>query len=64
MIWRRIKKVKKEDEEKFSQMMEEQKPSGKDIFAMILSAFFVIVLPCALVLVGLSLLVLLLFGVL
>ena len=64
MIWRRIKKVKKEDEEKFSQMMEEQKPSGKDIFAMILSALFVIVLPCALVLVGLSLLVLLLFGVL
>ena len=56
MIWRRIKK--------FSQMMEEQKPSGKDIFAMILSALFVIVLPCALVLVGLSLLVLLLFGVL
>ena len=54
MIWRRLKKSTREQEEEFSERLSEEK----------LSAFLVIVLPCIAILVGLSLLVMFLFGVL
>ena len=64
MIWRRLKKATKQDQQEFNQRLQEADLSWKDKFAMIVSAFFVIVLPCLLVLVALSLFVLWLFGVL
>lgn len=64
MIWRRLKKSTREQEEEFGERLSEEKLSVKDKFAMVLSAFLVIVLPCIAILVGLSLLVMFLFGVL
>ena len=64
MIWRRLKKSTREQEEEFSERLSEEKLSAKDKFAMVLLAFLVIVLPCIAILVGLSLLVMFLFGVL
>ena len=53
MIFRRLKKSTAEQEEEFGRMMEEEKVSWKDKLAMILSAYFVIVLPCLLILLAL-----------
>ncbi len=68
MIWRRLKKATREQEEEFAERMNDEtvsrKERAKDHFAMILSAFVVIVLPCLLVLVGFALLILFLFGAL
>lgn len=68
MIWRRLKKATREQEEEFSERMSDEtvsrKERARDHFAMIASAFLVIVLPCLLVLVGFALLILLLFGAL
>lgn len=63
MIWKRIhenlSKQKKTEEPE-----EKEEVSHKDLLAMILSAYATILLPCLLVLVGLCLLVMWLFGVL
>lgn len=68
MIWRRLKKATREQEEEFAERMSDEtmsrKERTKDHFAMIMSAFLVIVLPCLLVLVGFALLILFLFGAL
>ena len=64
MIWRRLKKNTDEENKEFSERMEELKASPKDIFAMLLSAFLVIVLPCLLILLAFGFLAMLLFGVL
>ncbi|MDD5865997.1 MAG: hypothetical protein PUD07_05940 [bacterium] len=61
---KKLKKATKEDEEKLRAAFEENDVGAKDHFAMLFSAFFVIILPCLLVLIGLSLLGLLLCGVL
>ncbi len=52
MIWRRLRKATKEEEIQFGKMMEEEKVGCKDQFAMLFSAFFVLFLPAAGVLVG------------
>lgn len=61
---RLLKKNTKEQDEAFNNMMQEEKVSLKDKLAMVIAAFGVIVLPCLLVLVGICVFVLLLFGML
>ena len=46
MIFKRLKKSTKEDEEQFRLMMEEEQVGWKDKFAMLIAAFFTIMLPC------------------
>ena len=46
MIFKRLKKSTKEDEEQFSMMFEEEKVGWKDKLAMLIAAFFTIMLPC------------------
>ncbi len=62
MIWKRLKKASAEDEENFGRMMEEEKVGCKGAFAMVLSAFFIIILPCIAVLLGFSSLMFWLLG--
>ncbi len=59
---KKIKKSTPEDEEKFRRAMEENDVGFKDKFAMAISAFLVIILPALLVLLALSGLAMLLFG--
>ena len=62
MIWRRLKKVSKEEEDEYRKQVSEMNLSFKDKFAMAFSAILVIVIPSLLVLGALALLVLWLFG--
>ena len=64
MIFKRLKKSTPEEEEQFGKMLEEQKVGWKDRLAMMLSAYVVIVIPCLLVLIGMSVLMLWVFGLL
>ena len=64
MIFKRLKKSTKEDEEQFSQMLEEEKVGWKDKFAMLIAAFFTIMLPCVAVLLGFAGLVMWIIGLL
>ena len=57
MIFKRLKKSTKEDEEKFSLMMEEEQVGWKDKLAMLIAAFFTIMLPCVAVLLGFAALI-------
>ena len=50
MIFKRLKKSTKEEEEQFGLMMEEEKVGCADKFAMLVAAFFTIMLPCIAVL--------------
>lgn len=59
---REIKRSTKEQEEEFSKRMKEANVGFKDVFAMIVAAFFTIVLPCLLILCGLAALALWAFG--
>lgn len=62
MIFKRLKKSTPEQEQEFRDMLSEQQVTSKDRFAMSLSAFLVIVLPCFLLLALFGFLMLLLFG--
>ncbi len=62
MIFKRLKKSTDEEEEKFSRMLHEEKVGCADSFAMIVSAFFVLILPCLGVLLALAGLILWLLG--
>ena len=64
MIFKRLRKSTPEEEEQFGRMMEEQNVGWKDRFAMMISAYVVIVIPCLLVLIGMCVLMLWLFGLL
>ena len=64
MIWHRLRRSTPEDERELDRRMDEIKTSPKDVLAMMASAFVVIVLPCLAILVGLSLAVMFLFGLL
>lgn len=61
---KRLKKSTPEEDRQFRQMMQENEIGFKDGMAMIASAFLVLVLPCLLILCGIALLGLWLFGVL
>ena len=52
MIFKRLKKSTKEEEEQFSMMLEEEKVGWKDKLAMLIAAFFTIMLPCIAVLLA------------
>ena len=62
MIFKRLKKSTKEEEAQFSQMFEEEKVGWKDKFAMLIAAFFTIMLPCVAVLLGFAALILWIIG--
>ena len=62
MIFKRLKKSTKEEEAQFSQMFEEEKVGWKDKFAMLIAAFFTIMLPCVAVLLGFAALILWIVG--
>lgn len=64
MIWKRIKKSSGEQEEKFKEMMAEEKVSFKEKLAMVLSGYLVILLPCLLILALFGFLMLWIFGAL
>lgn len=62
MIWKRLKKVTPEQEKEFSERMGGVPFQDKVI--MVVTAFFVIVIPCLLVVGGMSLLVMWILGML
>ena len=64
MIFKRLKKSTKEQEEQFGRMMEEEKVGCADKFAMLVAAFFTIMPPCIAVLVAFAALMLWLVGAL
>jgi hypothetical protein len=64
MIFNRLKKSTKEQEEQFGRMLEEEKVGCADKFAMLVAAFFTIMLPCIAVLVAFAALMLWLVGAL
>ena len=60
--WKRLKKSTPEQEAQFKDMLEAEKVTWKDRFAMAVAAFITILLPCTLILVALALLALWLVG--
>lgn len=67
MIWRRLKEMKKpspEEDEAFRKGMEGMKVDWKERLLMTLTAYVVIVLPCLLLLIGLSAFMLWIMGLL
>ena len=62
MIFKRLKKSTKEEEAQFSQMLEEEQVGWKDKLAMLIAAFFTIMLPCVAVLLGFAALILWIVG--
>lgn len=62
MIWKRLKKSTPEEEKEFEERMSDEKLTFKDRLAMIISAILIIVLPCLVILLALSFLILWIFG--
>ena len=62
MICKRLKKSTKEEEEQFSMMLEEEKVGWKDKLAMLIAAFFTIMLPCIAVLLAFAGLIMWIIG--
>ena len=62
MIFKRLKKSTKEQEEQFGRMLEEEKVGCADKFAMLVAAFFTIMLPCVAVLLGFAAVILWILG--
>jgi hypothetical protein len=62
MIFKRLKKSTKEEEAQFSQMFEEEQVGWKDKLAMLIAAFFTIMLPCVAVLLGFAAVILWILG--
>lgn len=61
---KKLKKITPEEESEFRENIHKENITFKDKMAMILSAYVVIVLPCLIVLILLSLLAMFLVGVL
>nr|WP_297863744.1 hypothetical protein [uncultured Acetatifactor sp.] len=64
MIWKRIRKSSQEEEEKFQKELREASVSFREKLVMTLTAYVVIVLPCLLLLIGLSAFMLWIMGLL
>lgn len=64
MIWKRLKKSTPEQEKQFAEQMKEAGVSPNDKLLMTLTAYVVILLPCLLVLLGLSVFMLWILGLL
>ena len=64
MIFKRLKTADPEEEAQFNDMMQDEKVTLKDRFAMLLSAFLVLVLPSIIVLGVLVFIMMWVFGLL
>ena len=64
MIFKRLKKSTKEEEAQFSRMLEEEQVGWKDKLAMLIAAFFTIMLPCVAVLLAFGGLIMWIIGLL
>ena len=64
MIWKRLKKATPAEEAEFRKRMSKENVPFVDKLIMIGTAFVVIIIPCLLVIVGMSLLVMWLLGML
>ena len=65
MIWKRLKQyASKQEEKQGTEEKEDIHVTFREQLVMVLTAYAVIVLPCALILIGLCLLVTWLFGLL
>lgn len=64
MIFKRLRKSTDKEEKEFEQMLQEEKVGWKDRLAMMLSAYVIIVIPCLLILIFLSVFTLWIFGLL
>ena len=64
MIFKRLKKSTKEEEAQFSRMLEEGQVGWKDKLAMLIAAFFTILLPCVAILLGFAGLIMWIVGLL
>ena len=62
-LFKKLKKSTPEDEYQFRHMMREENVPLVDKVVMIATAFAVIIIPCALILVGMSALVMWIFGI-
>ena len=62
MIWKRLKKSTPEEEKEFEERMSDEKLTFKDKLAMFIYAILIIVLPCLVILLALSFLILWIFG--
>ena len=62
MIFKRLKKATDKDDEEFARRMHDGNVGCADSFAMIVSAFFVLVLPCLGILAAFAALILWLLG--
>ena len=64
MFRKRLKKSTREQEEQFGRMFEEEHVGWKDKLAMLISAYLVIVTPILLILIGMCMVALWIFGLL
>ncbi len=64
MIFKRLNKSTKEQEDQFGRMLEEEKVGCADKFAMLIAAFFTIMLPCIAVLLAFAGLIMWIIGLL
>lgn len=62
LFGRKLRKATKKQEQEFSENLQKEQVGFRDGFAMVLSAFVTIILPCLLILCGMGFLMLLLFG--
>ena len=60
--WKHLKKSTPEQEEQFAEMLKEEKVGWKDRFAMVLSAYLIILIPSILILSAFGLLLIWLMG--
>ena len=60
--WNHLKKSTPEQEEEFKEMLDQEKVSWKDRWAMVLAAYLTILLPCAVILTVVVLLIIWIFG--
>ena len=64
MIWRRLHRATKQEDEEFRQRFEEAQPTFTDRLVMVLTGLVVVGLPAILFLVGFAFLILWIFGAL
>ncbi len=62
MIFKRLKKSTKAEEEQFGRMFEEEHVGSEDKLAMLIAAFFTIMVPCAAALLAFAGLILWILG--
>lgn len=62
MIFKRLRKSTPEEDQEFAERMNSEEVTWKDKFAMVFSAFLVILVPCILVLLAFAGLILLFLG--